>query len=554
MVVYTLRVGEKGKSGRTRPPAPIVGNMIDLLVSSPLLTLIVTMALGTLVGAIPFGPLKFGPAGALFVGLAIGALDPRLGSDLDLVESLGLALFVYTIGIASGASFFRQLRAQGSLLVGGVLLLGVQAVLSIAAGYLFGFGGPMAAGMFAGSGAATPALSSASAIVPGETAPAVGFAIAYPLAVVLGMLIIPPITRSKMSGKNDPSSVSATDLLDITVEVERTMKISKIPGIASLPGKAGGDLRISYLQRGDEIRVAHPSESLHAGDRVLMVGVPAAVHEAAKLLGRESDTHLANDRTKVNFRRFIVSNPQLAGRTVADLHVPTRFDSIITRVRRGDTDMLAHAEMTLQLGDRVRVVMPHDRRKELTEFFGDSETRITEVDFLSLGLGVALGIIVGFVSLSIGGAKLALGSAAGPLVVGLVLGYMGRTGPIVWTLPTSANLTIRQFGLFMFLASVGLKSGHAFAGTAFSVTGVLVGIATLLTLGIALLALWGVGAALGLSAARTAGAVAGYVGQPVLLNHVKSFVNDERTDPGYSAMFAAGMIAKILFAQVIVLL
>ena len=256
------------------------------------------------------------------------------------MESLGLALFVYTIGIASGASFFRQLRAQGSLLVGGVLLLGVQAALSIAAGYLFGFGGPMAAGMFAGSGAATPALSSASAIVPGETAPAVGFAIAYPLAVVLGMLIIPPITRSKMSGKNDPSSVSATDLLDITVEVERTMKISKIPGIASLPGKAGGDLRISYLQRGDEIRVAHPSESLHAGDRVLMVGVPAAVHEAAKLLGRESDTHLANDRTKVNFRRFIVSNPQLAGRTVADLHVPTRFDSIITRVRRGDTDML----------------------------------------------------------------------------------------------------------------------------------------------------------------------------------------------------------------------
>lgn len=161
---------------------------------------------------------------------------------------------------------------------------------------------------------------------------------------------------------------------------------------------------------------------------------------------------------------------------------------------------------------------------------------------------------MGFVSLSIGGAKLALGSAAGPLVVGLVLGYMGRTGPIVWTLPTSANLTIRQFGLFMFLASVGLKSGHAFAGTAFSVTGVFVGIATLLTLGIALLALWGVGAALGLSAARTAGAVAGYVGQPVLLNHVKSFVNDERTDPGYSAMFAAGMIAKILFAQVIVLL
>ena len=382
MVVYTLRVGEKGKSGRTRPAVPIVGNMIDLLVSSPLLTLVVTMALGTLVGAIPFGPLRFGPAGALFVGLAIGALDPRLGSGLDLVESLGLALFVYTIGIASGASFFRQMRAQGSLLVGGVLLLGVQAALSLLTGYLFGFGSPMAAGMFAGSGAATPALSSANEIVPGDTNPSVGFAIAYPLAVVLGMLLIPKIARSKMSGKNDPSSVSATDLLDITVEVENTMKISMIPGIASVPGKAGGDLRISYLQRGDEIRVAHPSETLHKGDRVLMVGVPDAVHEAAALLGRESETHLANDRTKVNFRRFVVSNPQLAGRTVADLHIPTRFESIITRVRRGDTDMLAHAEMTLQLGDRVRVVMPQDRRKELTEFFGDSEMRITEVDFL----------------------------------------------------------------------------------------------------------------------------------------------------------------------------
>ncbi|MDO5645699.1 MAG: TrkA C-terminal domain-containing protein [Dermabacter sp.] len=527
--------------------------MVEILAASPLLTLFTAIALGTLVGAIPFGRLKFGPAGALFVGLALGALDPRLGEGLGLVGSIGLTLFVYTIGIAAGASFFRDLRKQAPLMIGAAVLLVAFAGTLILVGPHVGLSGELGGGLFAGALTTTPALASAQAAAGGSTLPAVGYSIAYPIGVVLTMVMITLVTRSRMRGAKDPAPVSSGELLDITVLVNHPMRVSEIPQIATNPGSAAGKVRVSYFMRGGEVSVASPTEKLEEGDRVLLVGEPSAVTDAAAALGTRVSEHLAHDRSRVNFRRFIVSNPALAGRTVADLHVPYRFGGIITRVRRGDRDMLAHADMPLQLGDRVRVVFPTPKRAELAAYFGDSEKRITEVDFFSLGIGIALGVAVGLVALPVGGAQLALGSSAGPLLVGLILGKADRTGPFVWTLPHSANLTIRQLGLVMFLAAVGLSSGQAFASTAFTMTGLTVALLAAVLLALALLAMWGLGHVLGLSSARTAGAIAGFVGQPVLLNHAHSLVDDERTDTGFSALFTAALIVKIIVVQAIVL-
>ena len=130
--------------------------MVEILAETPLLTLFLAVALGTLVGAIPFGPVKFGPAGALFVGLAIGALDPRLGEGFGLVQSVGLALFVYTIGLAAGASFFRDLRKQAPLMLGATVLLAIYAGLVVVAGKLTGLGGALASGLFSGSQISAP--------------------------------------------------------------------------------------------------------------------------------------------------------------------------------------------------------------------------------------------------------------------------------------------------------------------------------------------------------------------------------------------------------------
>lgn len=209
--------------------------------------------------------------------------------------------------------------------------------------------------------------------------------------------------------------------------------------------------------------------------------------------------------------------------------------------------------MRLRLGDRIRIVFPRDRMDELSELFGDSERKVTEVDFLSMGVGIAIGVLVGLVSIPLGGStSLALGSAAGPLVVGLVLGRVDRTGPLLWTIPNAANLTIRQLGLVIFLAAVGLASGPAFASTAFSWHGLRIGITALVLLAVTLPLFWLLGRMVGLSSARVAGAMSGFIGQPAILSHVNSMVDDERTEAGYSAMFTLGIIVKILLVQVVV--
>src|SRR6478752_7298064 len=142
--------------------------VLDLLAASPLLTIMIVVAIGTLLGIVPFGPVKFGPAGALFVGLAVGALDPRLGQGLGLVQTLGLALFVYTVGLASGATFFSSIRRQMPLMLGSIAVLGIAAGTTIAVGGAFGLTPALQGGAFAGALTSTPTLAAATAKTASE--------------------------------------------------------------------------------------------------------------------------------------------------------------------------------------------------------------------------------------------------------------------------------------------------------------------------------------------------------------------------------------------------
>ncbi|MDO5663171.1 MAG: TrkA C-terminal domain-containing protein [Brachybacterium sp.] len=536
--------------------------MVDILVGSPLLTLFLVIALGAAFGAIRFGPVAFGPAGALFVGLAIGALDPRLGEGLALLQGVGLALFVYTIGLAAGASFFADLRKQFPLMMIATTLLAVLAAGLIGVRHLVGWDAALTGGVFSGSMTSTPALAAATDAAGGGTEAAVGYAIAYPIAVITGVLLITLFARFPTPARKDPESISAAGLRDISAIVDREIPLADIPRIAREPiggptphsaRSTEGQVRVSYLERDGRITVAAADETLRRGDRVVLVGIPDAVEEAAEFLGGRATAHLAEDRTQVDHRRFLVSDPAVAGRSVAELDLHRAHGAVVTRILRNDRDLLAQPHSTLQLGDRLRIVYPKDQREALRGRLGDSDTDVTRVDFLPVGLGLAVGVAIGLVSLSIGGVGLALGNAAGPLLVGLILGRVERTGPLVWRMPIPANLILRQFGLIVFLACVGLGSGAAFAGTAFSWTGVQVVVTTVVVLAVMTPLLWVLARALGLSMPRILGAIAGFIGQPVLIAHANTLVRDERAENGYSAVYAWVLIIKILLAQAIVL-
>ena len=519
--------------------------MTQVLASSPLLALFFVVATGALLGAIPFGPLRVGAAGALFVGLAVGNAVPDLGPELALVQSLGLALFVYTVGLSAGQTFFADLKQQYKLILASAAALIVTAAATVGFGRLFGLGSDISSGIFAGAMTTTPALAAASAIT-GTDVPAVGYSLGYPAGVIVGIILVAMIVSRSWQGKHDSPSLSGQSLKAVTA-------VAKGPlAVRAVPGWQDQQIKMSYLQRAGTTRVISAGEILEKDDRVVVVGLPEAVDRAVTAIGEPLPRHLADDRSIVRFGEFLVSRTELAGQTIAELNLASRFGGVVTRISRGDLEILAADHEHIELGDRLSVAYPREEETALTNFFGNSRRRVAEVDAVALGLGLVAGILLGMVEFSLpGGGSFSLGSAAGPLLVGMVLGYLQRTGPLVWQLPLGANLTIRQLGLLLFLAAVGIASGPAFADTAFTLTGAkAIGFGAILAI-VALGAVALSGKLLGISAARTSGAMAGVLGQPALLAFAQSKQNDERIESGYAAIFAFGIVVKILLISVI---
>lgn len=526
--------------------------IVDTLAEAPLLTLFLVMAFGTIVGRLKFGPVRFGAAGALFVGLAVGALDPRLGEGFQVYQTFGLALFVYMIGLSAGNRFFRDLRKQYQLMVAGSLLLAVYAAGTVVLGKLLGLSPELTAGTFTGTLTSTPALAAATRATGGSTIPAVGYAIAYPFGVMLPMVLLTimlttPAIKNRFSGRKDPGRPKGSKIRDSSVDVHRTIALIDVPGVLE------GAVSASYLLRRGYMTVVRPDTVLHEGDRVLLVGFPGALETAVSEIGELSSTKLTYDRSDVDYRRVLVSNPHLAGRMLSETRISSRFGGVVTRVRRGDEDMIATPSTRIELGDRLRVVAPRQEIARISEYLGDSEKRINDVDFLALGLGIAAGLALGLIGIPLGGGlSFALGNAAGPLIVGLVLGRFEHTGKLLWSVPRPVNLTIRQLGLSVFLAAVGVASGPAFAQHAFTVEGLKVVIVSVVSIIVLLPLVPVVAALLGLSAERTAGAVAAFVGQSVTLVHAMNLTEDERTSSGYAAIYALSIVVKLLLVQFMV--
>lgn len=521
--------------------------MAALLATSPLLTLFMVVALGALLGIIPFGPLRLGAAGALFVGLAVGYVVPDMGEQMALVQNVGLALFVYAVGLSAGQTFFADLHRQYKLMLAAVAGLTVTAAAALGTALLLGLSPDIASGIFAGAMTTTPALAAAAQIT-GSNVPAVGYSLGYPMGVIIGIIAVAMVVSRAWPGKHDSASLAGQSLQAVTAVADQELAVRAVPGWLEQK------VKMSYLRTGSVTRVISPLETLHVGDSVVVVGLPADVAAATAAIGHVIPKHLADDRSSVEFRSFLVSRAELTGQSIAELNLPVRFGGVVTRIQRGDLEILAADDARVEIGDRLSVAYPRAEGTRLSDFFGNSRGRAAEVDALTLGLGIVIGILVGMATVTLpGGATFSLGSAAGPLIVGMVLGNLQRTGPLIWQLPYGANITVRQIGLLLFLAAVGISSGPAFAATAFTLTGLKSLAVGLVTAAVALAAIGGAGRFLGLSAPRTAGAMAGTLGQPALLAFAQSKVNDERIESGYAAIFALGIVIKIVLVSVILI-
>lgn len=520
-------------------------SVTELLVDNPLLQVFIVVGLGALLGVIPFGPIKFGAAGALFIGLAIGALDENLGQGLGLVQSLGLALFVYCVGLAGGGSFVRGLRTYAPLMGVSILILGLMAALVLVVGLALEVTPAFIAGVFAGAGNSTPALQ-AALDVAGSNEPSVGYSLAYPVAVATSIGIIAVLMRRPKPGAKDPEPAASLGIVNATVRVARDCDVDEIPGVSDR------HLMVTMLRRDERTQVLAGITRLRAGDEVLVLGPPPAVDEATTWLGQRAAHHLVHDRTEVTYRRVLLSAPRFAGASVSELELESRFGAVVSRVRRGDLDMLGLPELELRIGDRLRVVCPRDRLHEVSNYLGDSERRVNELDLLTLGIGLGLGLLLGVPGVEVAGITLSLGAAAGPLIVGMVLGAVRTTGPLVWEMPLAANQQLRQLGVAVFLACVGLSAGRDFADQLFTRVGAIgVGLALVVMLFGGLGMVWAA-RRMGASSARSGGLLAGYNGQPAVLAYANEQALDERIDAGYATLFALDTIVKIIIVQLLV--
>ncbi len=528
--------------------------MITFFVDRPILLVFVVLAAGAALGAVRFRGISLGPAGALFAGLALSAIDDRLSIPEEL-GTFGLALFTYTIGLSSGPAFFSSLRTQWRVLlaVGGSLVL--ASLVAVGAGELFGLSRGLTAGLFAGSLTNTPALAAAREALEGSTEPVVGYSVAYAIGV-LGMIVAAAVAlrTGRRSPNADDRDVPAA-LVASTVRVRPHVQIS----LAELAEQFQGSAVFARVERAGEQMVAHTNLLLMGGDLVSFTSPRDVVRGVEEVLGDRVAVQLSDDRSRLDMRRIVVSNRQLAGQRLAALGLYEKFGAVATRLRRGDVDLLAHDDIVLMPGDRLRVVAPRAKVHEITRFLGDSERRLAEVDAVGFMAGIAFGLLLGAIEVKLGSATFALGNAAGPLLIGLVLGRVERTGPVVWQPPYSANLAIRQLGTILFLGTVGSRSGGALVDALSSPAGLKLAVSAVAIVAITGTAMLLVGRRLlGMSGSRLAGSIAGLETQPAVLafanEQVADHGGDDRVGTAYALVFPLAMLMKIIVAQVIALL
>ncbi len=532
--------------------------------SEPLL-LFSVISIGFVMGQIKIRGFKLGVAGVLFAGLFFGGWQPAGSEPLVIVHQvmqIGLILFVYTVGLTSSAGFFAALKSHGLKFNIAILYsLGIGAFITIVVGMWMQLEVGQIAGVFCGGLTNTPALASVTELIRNTGIgdprdPAVGYSVTYPFGIIGGMLAFELFfkiyNKAARKEKTESDSHNAVKLSLATANFEITNPeiIDRSIGELRVRDKIG--LIISRHQHDGELKVPTKYARLLKNDIVTVVGQEADIEKATEFFGARSQARLETENETISMRRILVSDKKLAGKPIGELNLDQKFGAQITRVRRADVDFVPNDETTLQVGDRVRVVMPLEKFKTVSDFFGDSEKGISELDYTALTLGISLGVLIGMIPIPLpGGTFVSLGFAGGPLVAGLVLGRIGRSGKLVWQLPLESNKALCHIGLLFFLAAVGVMAGSRFF-EALTTNGwqlfTLGLITTTVTTTLTLLLLRHYGKA---SIVSAIGATCGMQTQPATLAHAYEKSKSEETYVAYATTYPAAMIGKIMLAQLI---
>ncbi len=545
----------------------LVPTMIDMLRSSPLLLLFLVTAVGYAVGRIRLFGFQLGVAAVLFAGLYFGSLDPELILP-DFVAQLGLVIFVYAIGLGNGASFFAALRKNTNVNVFFITISVFIPAAIVAAFFLVWLrDAAVIGGIFAGSQTNTPALAAVLDLIEqmmprdqraGQiTGVVLGYSLSYPIGVVGRMVTLAIAQRYWAIDPQHEAEQLKDEFPVARTIINRSIRVTK-PEVTRRPLRElqrlnGWDVLFGRLSRDHYLSLIGGETFFLVDDIVAVAGEEEQIQAVVDVLGVYADEDITIDQSVYEKRRLFVSNPAVVGQTLASLDLRENYGALVTRVRRGDIDLLAKRDTVLELGDRVRVLARRSEMGRIVELFGDSYVAVSQVNLLSLGFGMTAGLLLGMVTFAFpGGFEFRLGLAGGPLVVAVVLGALRRTGPIVWSLPYSVKQTLQQVGLILLLAGVGVSAGNSLESALFSSQTLLILFASLVTV---LLSMWlslVIGyRLLGIPFGLVSGILAS---QPAVLSYLSEKNSSALPQIGFTIALPITIIIKVALAQALFLI
>jgi putative transport protein len=519
----------------------------DTLGTQPILAIFLAIGIGYLVWQINLGGFSLGVGAVLFVGLAIGAFAPK-ANIVGPIGLTGLVMFLYGIGILYGRQFFEGMSGSAGRKYNLLALIAVVAGLLVALGlgHLYGIKIGHTLGMFAGSMTSTATLQAALDVMKNSD-PSIGYSIAYPFGVIGPILCIYFMTRHVKPAF--PPKAQRFHMGEIVLGASAGRS-----SLGDLVKALPAGVQVTMVRMGEKNVLPMHDLAVSEGNALLVVSdSDEALAKAAAMLGRLEPGTLIKDRAALDYVRVFVGKASAVGVPLSDMTLPSGVR--LLHVRRYDSDIVPTPDLLLEFGDRVGVLVPPERKDDVRKYFGDSVKATAEFSYVSLGIGMALGILLGLVPIPIPGVgTVTLGIGGGPLIVALILGKLRRTGPLLWTMPLPANIVLRNYGLAIFLAAVGINAGQPFVRTVADsgLTLLFIGVAVLLTTVLIVLLIGYY--LMKIPYDDLVGVASGATGNPAILVYSTRMAPTERPDIGYAMIFPSATILKVIAVQIVGLL
>ena len=532
-----------------------------------------TIALGTLLGKIKIGGISLGVTWILFVGIALGhfgmGIDPKV---LGFVKEFGLILFIYSVGLQVGPGFFASLKQNGirlNVMALCVLLLGIGVTLAI--GAISGTSLITMTGILSGAVTNTPSLGSAQQTfleTTGANDPsiALGYAVAYPLGVI-GLILALVLMRKLF--RVDPVKENARLQAEHIIETHDPDRVTVVITNPQLDGKKVYDIArllnrqfvISRMLRpGNDPVLADAQTEIRLGDKVFFVSDPRDTEAVTTFLGERIEMDQAvwdriSGATELVSRRILVTKGKINGKQLGSLQLRNHFKVNVTRVNRAGVDLIASPSLSLQVGDRLTVVGTEASINAVAGLLGNSSKRLREPNLIPMFIGILLGVALGMIPFHIHGIPLPvkLGLAGGPLIVAILLSRFGARFHLVTYTTMSASLMLREIGISLFLAAVGLAAGPEFistlqgGGLAWVGYGFLITVIPILLVG--LLGRW----VFKFNYFELMGTLSGSMTDPIALSFVSSNSPNDIPAVSYSTVYPLTMFLRVVSAQILIL-